>query len=265
MNWKVILMNGRLFLWIFTLTIPVYNLWLNTTLLKTNLLDCLECAIPKWDMFRFQTFEEIKDAFVKNSKAKYAHWIVAKHLEVLCPSFILCGIRTDSKYDNNDISSRWIYIAEQLKEIGVTVVCNGADAKHNLTQCCIDNKDKQNYSSIPVLIVDRVKDCLDELNENSQNTGTLVYLQIMRQIITSIFDKSISPFDRIVMIWRVVFFCRICRKRLSLNGYSEKEHFLTSNAYLCIEINVHTMLSLLINQGGISGAARYVVAYLWKY
>ena len=64
--------------------------------------------------------------------------------------------------------------------------------KHNLTQRCIDNKDKQNYSSIPVLVGDGVKDCLEELNENSQNTGTL-YLQIMRQIITSTFDKSISP------------------------------------------------------------------------
>ena len=291
---------------------------------------CLEGTIPNLDMFRFQTFEEIKDAFIKSSKAKYAHCIVAKPIEVLCPSFILCVIGTDSKYDNNDISSRWVYIAEKLKDIGITVVCNGADGaspflkamlkdcqlfsvsenlsslwtffympsfignslptqdhihllaklrsrllkpsnlivlgnetacrahiqqlveifskeKHNLTQRCIDNKGKQNYSSIPVLVGEGVKDCLEELNENSQNTGTLMYLQIMRQIMTSIFDKSISPLDRIVLIWRVVFFCRIWRKWLSLNGYSEKEHFLTSNAYLCIEINAHTMLCLLIN------------------
>ena len=53
---------------------------------------CLEGAIPNLDMFCFQTFDEIKDAFVKNSKAKYAHCIVAKPLEVLCPSLILCAI-----------------------------------------------------------------------------------------------------------------------------------------------------------------------------
>ena len=51
---------------------------------------------------------------------------------------------------------------------------------HNLTQRCIDNKDKQNYLSIPVLVGDGVKDCLEELNENSQSTGTLIYLQVMR-------------------------------------------------------------------------------------
>ena len=49
---------------------------------------CLEGAIPNLDIFRFQTFEEIKNAFVKNSKAKYGHCIGAKPLEVLCPSFI---------------------------------------------------------------------------------------------------------------------------------------------------------------------------------
>ena len=64
---------------------------------------------------------------------------------------------------------------------------------------------------------------------------------------TSIFDKSISPLDRIVLIWRIVFFCGIWRKWLSFNGYSEKEYFLTSNAYLYIQINAHTMLCLLIN------------------
>lgn len=119
--------------------------------------------------------------------------------------------------------------------------------KHNLTQRSIDNKDKQNYSSIPVLCVDGVQECLEELNERSQNTGTLMYLKIMRQILHSIFDKSLSPLERIALIWRVVFFCRIWRKWLSLNGYSEKDQFLTSNAYLCIEINAHTILCLLIN------------------
>ena len=291
---------------------------------------CFKDAIPDLEMFRFQTFDEIKDAFKNNTKAKYAHCIVAKSVEVICPSFILCVIGTDSKYDNSVVSFRWNYITNHLKEIGVTVVCNGADGagpflkamlaesklfsvsdtlleswsffympsfsmdtlyaqdhihllaklrsrllkpsnlivlgnetacrahvqqvfetfpkeKHNLTQRCIDNKDKQNYSSIPILVSDDVKDCLEQLNQSSQNTGTIMYLKIMRQILNAIFDKSLSQLERIALMWRVAFFCRIWRKWLCLNGYSEKDHFLTANVYLCIEINAHMILCLVIN------------------
>ena len=61
---------------------------------------CLKGAITALDVFRFQTFEEIKDAFEKNSKAKYTHCIVAKPVNVLCPSFILRVLGTDAKYDH---------------------------------------------------------------------------------------------------------------------------------------------------------------------
>ena len=87
---------------------------------------CLKGAIPDLDVFRFQTFEEIKEAFEKNSKAKYSHCIVAKPVNVLCPSFILCVLGTDAKYDHSDVSARWTYISENLKKIGIKV-CNGAD------------------------------------------------------------------------------------------------------------------------------------------
>ena len=118
--------------------------------------------------------------------------------------------------------------------------------RHNLTQRCIDNKDKQNYSSIPILVSDNVHNCLLELKLKTQNTGTLIYLNLMRKIRDAIFDKELSPIERIHKIWRVVFFCRIWRKWLNLNGYSEKDHFLTPNVYLCIEINSHMILGLVI-------------------
>ena len=63
-------------------------------------------GLPDPESFRFQSFEEIKDAYENNSKAKYAHCIVAKPVDVRCPSFVLCVIGTDSRYDNSDVSSR---------------------------------------------------------------------------------------------------------------------------------------------------------------
>ena len=40
---------------------------------------------------------------------------------------------------------------------------------------------------------------------------------------------------------------RIKRCWLFENGYSESDHFITTNAYTCIEINAHLMLSILYN------------------
>ena len=84
-------------------------------------------CLPDPESFRFQSFEEIEDAYENNSKAKYAYCIVAKPVDVRCPSSILCVIGTDSRYDNSDVSSRWHHISTKLKEIGITVVSNGAD------------------------------------------------------------------------------------------------------------------------------------------
>ena len=95
---------------------------------------------------------------------------------------------------------------------------------------------------------DDVRNSLQNLNQRTQNTGTLIYLSMMRRIRDAIFDKLLAPIERIVKMWRVVFFCRIWRKWLCTNGYSEKDHFLTANVYLYIEINAHMILCLVINE-----------------
>ena len=119
--------------------------------------------------------------------------------------------------------------------------------KHNLTQRAIDNRDKQNYTSIPSLISKDVEHCLMDLNPKIRNLGTIVYLRLMRNIRDSVFNKSISPLKRIELVWTAVFFCRIWRKWIQNNGYSEKEHFVTDNISSCIEINGHLILSLVVS------------------
>ena len=129
------------------------------------------------------------------------------------------------------------------------LIDNKPKAIHGLTNKCINQKDKQNYESINSLVDDCVLQSLKELNDEKRmkTNGTIVYLKMMRDIRDAFLDKSISPLKRINLIWRNVFFLRIWRTWLTENGYPECEHFVTANAYTCIEINAH-MLTLIVRR-----------------
>ena len=118
---------------------------------------------------------------------------------------------------------------------------------HELTQQIIENKDKQNYSSIEVLLSSGVEECLKKMECKERAKGTLVYLWIMRNIRDTFFDKSISPLQRVSFMWRTIFFLRIWRVWLEANGYSESDHFITQNAYVCAELNGHLLINILYN------------------
>ena len=87
----------------------------------------LENGLPNLNAFRLQTFDEIKSTYERTTVGKYAHCIIIKSIDSVCSSFVLFALCTDSKYDNKVISSRWKYITEQLKDIGITLISNGAD------------------------------------------------------------------------------------------------------------------------------------------
>ena len=72
--------------------------------------------------------------------------------------------------------------------LGSEIACRGhlikvikqfEKAKHFLTYRPIDNKDKQNYTSISLLVSQGVEDCLIELDSKLKTTGTRVYLGFM--------------------------------------------------------------------------------------
>ena len=81
--------------------------------------------------------------------------------------------------------------------------------RHGLTQQMINNKDKQNYSSIAVLVGDDVKECLEEVPHIIRPKGTTIYLGLMRKIRDAHFEKGLSPVERVSLLWEVVFFVRI--------------------------------------------------------
>lgn len=140
-------------------------------------------------------------------------------------------------------------------------VCNDyPKAEHGLTRQVLENKDKQNYSSIEVLLSTNVELSLQKVERSK---GTLVYLWLMRNIRDAFFDKSITPLQRISLIWQTIFFLRIWRVWLNENGYSESDQFITQNAYVCTEINAHLLVNIVYNV--INGNLPKESLRLWTY
>ena len=96
-----------------------------------------------------------------------------------------------------------------------------------------------------------------------QNSGTIIYLSLMRDIRDSFLNKSLKPADRLIRIWRVVFFLRLWKRWSKENDLSEKDHFITPNAYVCVEINAH-LLFLQIVSGVILGILPKDALRVWK-
>ena len=149
-----------------------------------------------------------------------------------------------------------LIIPSNIISIGTEVACRGhltevlkkfPKERHGLTHRAIDDKDKQNYTSIGLLVKPCVESCLKELDTTVKTYGTVVYLTFMRDIRDSFFDKSLSPLRRIYLIWKPVYFARIWRSWLAINNLVESDRFITNNAYLCLELNAHMVLNLVYN------------------
>ncbi|CAF1656724.1 unnamed protein product [Rotaria magnacalcarata] len=113
-------------------------------------------------------------------------------------------------------------------------------------------------------------ECLQEINDSH---ATVVYLSIIRCIIIAFIDPSTPTATRIYYAWLAVFVCRLWRTWLNLvpkqdfndrisqmanhsdiakdkfkQKTTKKCFFITSTAFLCIELNAHnlTYLTLLV-------------------
>ena len=105
-------------------------------------------------------------------------------------------------------------------------------ARHGLIRQAVDNKDKQNYDSITLLLDKNVEIWFNELNDKLRTNGTKTYLTIMRNIRDAVFNKALSTITRLHYIWRTVYFLRVWRIWLTENGYTESEHFVTQNTHM---------------------------------
>ena len=133
-------------------------------------------------------------------------------------------------------------------------------SKHGLTIRCIDQKDKQNFES--TLVSENVEQCVKEIDNEMHTKGTILYLQIMRDVQDAFLNKVISPLSCNFLMWRTIFFCRIWHKWLEENDYCEVELFITPNAYMCIEINGRLLVDIVANI--INGILHVGSLRVWK-
>jgi len=77
--------------------------------------------------------------------------------------------------------------------------------------------------------------------------GTIAYLYALRCVIDSYLDKSLKPLERVKKAWFSVFFMRYWRQWIMLSpSYSLGDNFITLNAYMCIELNAHSIVIFLL-------------------
>ena len=83
------------------------------------------------------------------------------------------------------------------------VKLHGKD-KHGLRERDLDHRDKQNFNAVERII--KASHLLDKIPDAA---GTSCYVNLMKSVIDSYLDKSLSPEERIEKIWFVVFFSPI--------------------------------------------------------
>lgn len=117
--------------------------------------------------------------------------------------------------------------------------------EHQLTASILDPVDKQNVGSALRMCDHKV---IRLLNENlPRSEGTVAFLEIMRSAYDSFYDPNLTPLERVGRIWHSVFILRIWRDYImSQDNLTVKENFLTPASYICIEINAHSIVQLIL-------------------
>ena len=115
--------------------------------------------------------------------------------------------------------------------------------EHNLRERDVTHKDKQNFDAVL-----HIMNSCHLLKTIPEAKGTAVYVEMMKCVVDSYLDKSLSPLDRIEKAWYANFFARYWKQWMLLSDkYTLKDNFLTSNAYQCIELNAHALITFLMN------------------
>lgn len=110
----------------------------------------------------------------------------------------------------------------------------------------LSHKDKQNYDAVLRMTSESVFSSLSKITDAK---GTVAYLDILRCAVNSYLDKGIAPLMRVEKIWYAPFFLRYWREWVKLHpNYTLGNNFVTHNAYMCIELNAHSLIFLLTIQ-----------------
>lgn len=126
------------------------------------------------------------------------------------------------------------------------LVSNFTKDKHNLTPSTVNPIDRQNFEDTVLRICDpRVTELLRSSVVDSQ--ATVKFLELMKNIIDSYTSHTLSPIERVGKIWYAVFMLRIWRDYVvRTKGMKLKNNFISTNCYVCIELNAHSLVRQIL-------------------
>ena len=79
------------------------------------------------------------------------------------------------------------------------------------------------------------------------SNGTQLFLKLMTYVKDRFLNRTLSPSQRIYQMWFAVFVLRLWRRwMMSDSAYTMGNNFVSLNLYLCIEINAHALILLII-------------------
>lgn len=145
-------------------------------------------------------------------------------------------------------SSTVLLIGEKIASVShLKMLMNVASKdKHGLVYSDICPDDRQNYGSLQKIMEPKVRTALEEFVVGSE--GSIEYIRMCQEITSSLYDDDLSPLDRLFLIWRSTFFLRACRQFITqATDINMKlgDNFITSNAYMCIELNAKNLIILI--------------------
>ena len=116
--------------------------------------------------------------------------------------------------------------------------------QHGLRERDINHKDKQNFDAVLHITS---KSVITLLSQIPDAMGTSAFLEVIACVIASFLDKELDPLSRVEKAWYAVFFMRYWRQWLLFNPhYTLGNNFITLNAYMCVELNAHSLISFLM-------------------
>lgn len=162
------------------------------------------------------------------------------------PSYIQDTIHTVLKLRNRLLKVS-VLLPMGNKQVSVThlklLINRTSKDIHGLVLKDVCTDDKQNFKSLQKLMEKRVSDAL--ISNVPDNQATVMFIQLCSFIESALNDLDMLPVERIKKIWFAVFFLRIWKKSIIRSTYSLDDNWITSNAYICVEINVHSLIQLI--------------------
>ena len=183
-----------------------------------------------------------KNTNIVNPPFVFDKWLCANLFPLTCfQDMVHIGVKLKSRLLKPSIILPMGSFLAGSSHLTMVTQLKGKD-EHGLRGRDLDHHDKQNFTAVENII--KASDCLDSIPEA---LGTKYYINIMSSAINSFLQKKMTPLQRIEEIWYATFFLRYWRQWiLNHPKFTLKDNFITSNSYVCVEINAHSLLAVIL-------------------